>query len=862
MALHLRRASGLSLAFLAACLAFAGVAPRAVAEFEVAPDGFSARALDSEGNPEDLTGSHPDRLQIDFALNLDGSTARDLVFELPPGLGMNAAAVPRCSRQIVEAEEECPVESRVGTFTIVLSGGGTANLPLFELEPPPGGLTEIGTKPSFSLPVAAELRPDDFGITVTISDLPEEPIAEGHLDLWGVPADRQEGTDIPRRALLSLPSTCGLLSFSFRTRSREEDAPWLSASADVGPLVGCEDLDFEPGLAMQLSDPVADSPTGMRAELHMPEEASADERAQAQIEDVSIEMPAGVGVSPGGAARLTACSDDQFGLDEDGEARCPPSSRVGSIELASPAIEGALSGEIYLGEERPDQRLRVFVVTGAAGTEVKFAGALQVDPGSDRLAMTVSDLPPLSISRMAMIFEGGPGALLATPLECGAVSTVAKFVPYGGGAPVDALASVPIAPLPPATACATAPFSPQLVFATSTYRAGRQVSFSSTVRRRQGEQLTRRLTMRLPAGLSARLGDVQQCSPADIATATCPPDSRLGSVRAEIGSGPSIATLYGGLHLTGPYRRAPFGLQIELPATVGPFDLGTVSLRGAAEVSSRNGQLIVTTDPLPASIEGIPVRFQTIELSLDRPGLVSNPTGCSATALEATMEAQNGAIASSSQPFQARGCRRLGFGLDARMVLFGDGELHRGGRPGLRMSLRVPAKSANLRSVRFSLPDSLGFAISGLDEICSRLDARDGSCPVGSRIGSVLGETSLLDEPFRGGIYVAQPDGNGLPDIWARLSSSGVEVNTRGTITRHHGRLAMRLAGLPDLSLSSLQIHLGAGSRSTLSLGVDPCPGGRSRRLVSAIAAKGQNGARRTFSLRVRTKPSCAARHR
>ncbi|HEU4944724.1 MAG TPA: hypothetical protein VFT10_06140, partial [Solirubrobacterales bacterium] len=393
-----------------------GPVTSAAAEFEIAPGGFTARMLDAGGEPELRAGAHPDRVEIDFALNLDESTPRDLVFDLPAGLGMNAAAVPLCSRAVVEAKEECPPESRVGSLEITRSGGAKTELPLFELETAPGQPMAVGTMPSFSLPVNTELRPTDLGITVAVNDLPSEPITAGHLELWGVPADHQVGTSIERRALLTAPPACGPLSFEFRTRSWDEEALWLSASAETAPLAGCESLRFEPGVGVQLGDPVADSPTGLRMELTMPGEAGPDELAQAPIQSATVAMPAGIGLSAGGAALLATCSDAQVGLGEGSAAQCPPASRIGSVEFVTPAITGALGGTIYLGEERPGQRFRVFIVIDAAGAFVKLVTALDVGAGGDRLVAALQGLPPLPINLIAMSFDGGPGALLASPL--------------------------------------------------------------------------------------------------------------------------------------------------------------------------------------------------------------------------------------------------------------------------------------------------------------------------------------------------------------------------------------------------------------------------------------------------------------
>src|SRR5262249_41985315 len=157
-------------------------------------------------------------------------------------------------------------------LTLILAGGQEGVLPIFQLEPQPGQLLSFGSVPAFDISLESELRADDFGVSLRATDLPPEPILEGHVDLWGVPADHQSGTSIPRRPLLTLPSVCGPMEFGFQTRSSEEGAPLVSATTETLPLEGCEGLRFRPGLDARLSDPVADSPTGLRLDIGVPGE--------------------------------------------------------------------------------------------------------------------------------------------------------------------------------------------------------------------------------------------------------------------------------------------------------------------------------------------------------------------------------------------------------------------------------------------------------------------------------------------------------------------------------------------------------------------------------------------------------------
>jgi hypothetical protein len=844
-------------ATLLAFLTFAVSAPSASgAEFGIVPGSLAIRMLDAEGQPAYRAGSHPDRLQIDFALNVEGTgtSLRDFALELPPGFSGNADAVPECPRELFEkAEEECPVESRVGVVSLALSGGGELTLPVFRLEPRPGELLAFGSIPGLDIPLTMELRPTDYGITFSASDLPEASVSEAHMELWGVPADHQPGTSAPRRPFLTVPTGCGPLAVTLRARSWQEGAPWVTAGAETPPLSGCQDLAFEPQLGLQLGNPVADSPTGARIQLSMSEGEDPDGLANAQIKNATVELPQGLTVSPGGAAGITACSDAEFGLGETTEARCPPSSRVGTTEFESSELPEPLTGDVYVGEEHPGERFRLLIAAPGPGVTVKFVSSLRADLVTGRLSTVLKNLPQVPLTRLTLSIEGGPRALLASPLACGSFATVGHFESYSGGPATDSNDLVAIAPSGGSSQCQSPPaFSPKLVVTRSTEAAGRPTLLSTTVERQSGEDLIKRFALSLPGSLSAGLGGIESCPEPGAAAGVCPAGSAIGSAVAEVGSGPSLVAIHGDVYVAGPYHRAPFSLVITFGSAVGPFDLSAMAIRSALQIQPGTGRVTVVSDPLPELVEGVPIRFRTFGMALDRPGAVHNPTACAAAAASATFESSHGASASATSALAVKGCRRLGFKPHFSLHLADRSQLHRHGRPRLLISGSFRRGDTHLRAMRMSFPSALKFELSGLGEICPARDAIDSLCSPRARVGTAYARTSLFSQPLKGSIYIVQPAGDGLPDLWLDLTAMGVHLSVRGRTSVHDGQPVTNLVGLPDVPISALGMRLRGGRHGVLSLAVEPCVQDRARRLVSRISAAGQNGAHRRLQPRVK----------
>src|ERR1019366_8897738 len=210
-------------------------------------------------------------------------------------------------------------------------------------------------------------------------------------------------------------------------------------------------------------------------------------------------------------------------------------------------------------------------------------------------------------------------------------------------------------------ACPGMPFNPSFSAGSQAPTAGAASPFSVTFGREDREQDISAITLSTPPGLLGEVSQVSQCAEAQANAGTCGPESEIGSTTVGAGPGPHPFYLGGKVYLTGPYKGAPFGLSIVVPAIAGPFNLGTVVVRASIAVNPATAALTIVSDPLPQFVDGVQLRLRKINVEVNRPGFMLNPTNCAAQAVGATISAAQGASSSVSTQFQVGGCASLPF---------------------------------------------------------------------------------------------------------------------------------------------------------------------------------------------------------
>jgi hypothetical protein len=236
--------------------------------------------------------------------------------------------------------------------------------------------------------------------------------------------------------------------------------------------------------------------------------------------------------------------------------------------------------------------------------------------------------------------------------------------------------------------------------------------------------------------------------------------------------------------------------------------------------------LTIASDPLPQSIGGILLRLRAVDVTLDRPAFIVNPTSCAPQPITATITSSEGAAASLSTPFRVADCTDLPFAphvsasTQARASAEGDGA-------SLRFEVvNPPGAQATLSSFTAELPGQLRPRLRTLQGACrlSNQVASPHACPTTSAIGRATVSSPAVPTSLSGSIYLVAHSGGTLPSLAMVLEGDGLEVELEGALSlSRKGAPIVTFKRLPDVPISSLAVTLPRGPRSILGAIANPC---------------------------------------
>jgi hypothetical protein len=880
---------------LAALATPAAAADLGLTELEVSSTAES-------GAPEIQAGAHPFALVTNLRIATEEASpgsgqvfpvqeAKDLRIAFPPGLVGKPTAVPRCTIQLFLAPGEktdCPDDSAVGVAEITYGtgdGGNTAPTPVYNLTPSFGSVARLGfvVENVATVMLNVKVNPEPpHNVIASVSNITQAVFFLGaRTTVWGIPAspvhDAQRGNCFkgggtcpvagPEVPFLSLPTDCNEpLSFGFEADSWQNPSPPgtfypFQATAAVqdeseppknlSPS-GCANLKFEPTLEARPTTDVADAPSGLHVDLHVPQPDEALEPEalrQADLRQTVVTLPPGLVINPAAANGLGSCSEEQIGYlgkhEAGTPAGCPDSAKIGTAEVDTPLLDHPLKGSVYVAT--PDANpfgslLAIYVAIDdpTTGIVVNIPGEVRPDPATGQLRAAFTETPQLPFEDFKLEFTKGPYAPLRTPAVCREYATDSTMTPWTApeGSAVSGSDRWAISAAPGGGGCPGSegglPNAPQLEAGAATPISGAFGPLVVHLRRDDDSQEFSRLTVSPPAGLLARLVGVPYCSEAAIAaaaaksgaeeqaSASCPAAARVGTVNIAAGAGPSPYWVHGDVYLSGPYKGAPLSLAVITPAVAGPYDLGTVVVRVALQVDPETARITAVSDRIPSILAGIPLDVRNVNMSVDRPNFTLTGTSCDPLSFSGQLVSTLGNSASLTEPYQLAECRRLGFKpkLGIRLV----GKTHRRAHPALRAVLRMPASGqASIARAVVALPHSEFLDQAHINTICTRVQFAAKACPKGAVYGYAKAWSPLLDQPLQGPVYLRSSD-HPLPDLVAALDGQ-IHVDLVGRIDSVHGGIRTSFGSVPDAPVSKFILSMRGGKKGLLINSTDICRG-------------------------------------
>jgi hypothetical protein len=915
-------------ALIGALLAAAALAsaPAASAEFGFEEGSLELAFESPAGELITQAGSHPFGVRTSLALNTtinpetgkevpEGGEARSLEIDFPPGFVATPDAVPACSAaeflNVSGGLPACPDAAALGVARVTIGFGEPTDLqfPVYNLIAGPGEVAKLGFIAISGIPVtisAGLAQTPPYNARAVLTNIPQSAFFySSDVTLWGNPASAAHDPQRGRCGIQKVPSSecpVSLPEVPFATTPRSCTGPLITRFAidswgDPGAFVdgeaeshdeslppaplgmsGCERVGFAPQITSRATSAAAESASGLEftIEIDDPNITSPSEEAVAgaEIKKAVITLPSGVTANPSLASGLATCTSAQIaaeGLATPPGAGCPQASKIGSVAVESPLLEGeVLEGPVYLAAQgdNPFASLLAFYIVIAdpeLGILVKLPAKVEPDPATGQLTTTVEDSPQVPISSFRFRFREGPRGPLITPPTCGTHTTVARFYPWSDPAdPFTATASFVIAHGPGGGPCPlAAPFAPGFEAGSLNNAASQRSPFEMRLTRADGEQDMTRFSAQLPKGLVPQLAGVPQCSQAaveaakarsgraELAAPSCPAASVIGHLSAGAGVGSVLTWVGGTVYLGGPYGGRPLSAVAITPAVAGPFDVGTVVTQVALDLDPDTYLGLIdgaASDPIPHILQGIPLKLRDLRVRVDRPGFMTNPTSCEPTHSTASIwggganpfSSADDAPAPAASRYQAASCAALEF--SPRLSLRFRGQTKRTGNPAVRAVLRYPGSGpgyANLGRAAVLLPKSTFIDNSNIPTPCTRVQFAEGACPRESILGRARAFTPLLDDPLEGPVYFRSNGGEReLPDIVADLRGQ-FRVTLVGWVDSRNGRTRTRFVNVPDAPVSRFVLNLYGAKRSLLTNSTDLCR----HRQRAKVNLAGQNGA-------------------
>jgi hypothetical protein len=534
-----------------------------------------------------------------------------------------------------------------------------------------------------------------------------------------------------------------------------------------------------------------------------PEPLKGDLWPVEQVKDLTVDLPPGFFGDPSG---LMQCTLGQLAISGGVAVKqeCPSSSQVGVLRLRTNSVFRLTNGPIPVFNMVPPTDAPARLGFNALGVVVTIDVTVRTDGDYGLTAHLRNISEGLSLSGSTLTLWGVPAdpahdperacprnppanaggtlcrsdapltAFLRNPTSCpeprvGLPTTLTvdswvhptvtrqqtifshdtpgyPFLPASWGVPLGT------------TGCALVPFDASFAARQETAAAGRPTGYAFDISLPQSDVPTsigqadlKKAVVTFPLGVrlsASSTAGLQGCSPAQIQLHTnnepsCPGGSKLGSVSVKV---PALRDpLQGSVYLASPHDN-PFDTLIALYIVARGSGV-LLKLPGQVNLDPFTGQISATFDDNPqAPFSNLHLQFK----DGDRAAL-ANPVACGSYSTHADLTAWSGKTVALESPFtvskdgEGGACQNGKFqpNFDA-----GTESNAAGSSSSFHVRLTRDDDDEDIRGLSIHVPPGLVGRIADVPQLCGNVDAAAGTCPEGSRIGSVTTGAGSGPTPF------------------------------------------------------------------------------------------------------------------
>lgn len=720
-----------------------------------------------------------------------------------------------------------------------------------------------------------------------------EIIEEFDITMWGYagsPQDRQSN----RFPFMVNPTSCfpGKAWFNLPLVSGKSAYASQSFGASNCDISNNESLAFSPltPSVRPVEEEHAGSPAAYRFEVGFPFNLNGE--TQSHLQRVEFNLPEGAALNAASGKVFESCSDEEFGwadghqIDNKKEA-CNEESEIGTVDVSSPLLpktsdgkERPLSGRLYLGVPDLGRKSdgtfgnRYPLLLSLAGDReptpfgmrVKLKGYAEPDQNTGRVKAVFENVPPITIEKINMTVgskKGNDFNALQNSLTCsdrytadgsmtpwsaqnednGTFSNEGRWI-FKSDPPFRVIGFSP-------TLCLD-PYKPLIEQNVESTQAGSSTKYHVKVNAKRSESPIRRIMISLPSGLLGKSKGLITCSDVVNGDFACDNYLKVGRVTAAVGNAvfeENLVKVDGDINLTPGSGGDPAGIAIVMPVKVGIFDFGQQIFRGRVKFRQSDAGLDIEAD-IPKLIRGVPVFIRKLDIDIERPDFMRNPSSCGAKSLNTRIESESKESADVAYTYQVTGCEKLDFSPEVSVRADVKRPAADRNHPALSIKITQNEGEAGLKEASVAMPKELApdLKAAALKNTCPSDKLSSGSCPAGSVIGDVVVNTPLLDSKLQGPAILAK-DNDGLK-VAIQLNGQ-VSFRLTGKVNVSSKRLTTEFKDIPDVPIDSFQMQLYGGSKGILKSTSNLCDGSTPKLRTSFV---GQNGKRYSESAPIAVK--------